>query len=52
MYSFNQVGLDTLLMGLVDVSPVSIVGLYRVTLSSRFWMDEPGEGDVVSNAVG
>jgi len=38
-------------MGLVVVSPVSIVGPCRVTLSLRFWMDELGGGVVVDDTV-
>jgi len=44
-------GLDILLMGLVLVSPVSIVGPCKATFSSRFWMDELGRGVVVDDTV-
>jgi len=44
-------GLDTLLMSLVVVSPVSIVDPCRVTLSSTFEIDELGGGVVVDDTV-
>jgi len=44
-------GLDTLLIGLMLVSPISIVSPCKATLSSRFWMDELGGGVVVDDTV-
>jgi len=36
----------------MGVSSVSIVRPCRIILSSRFWLDELGKGDMVDDAVG